>query len=365
MDKIRITNHQLFALTANFTCGSAVMAASSSAASIAKQDAWLSMLFTLVLGLLEIGIVCFLVSYYPGKTYVEMLQKILGRKSGSAIAIGFVFFCMLSDAQITWYIGNFITTQVMFDTPVYAINIVFMSVIMIALFYGLEAIARSYEIFLYFISLLFFAAIFLVLPNARIEYLQPMFEKGLLPIIKGSFLLSSFLIFPIGIMLMIFPANTDNTSTAKQSFVKGYLWGGFIIFVSIFVSIIVLGSTIAANSQYPVYILAKEIQAGTVFSRLEFLVAAVWIITLLARGILYFYAALISLVQLLNLQDQQKIILPLGLVLTVLSEVVYTDVIHQADWDLLVWPPFAATFGVLLPLVMLIGCYFEKRGKCR
>lgn len=355
MNKIKITDHQVFALTSCFTCGSAILVISATIASFAKQDAWIAMLVTLTFGLFEIWIVCFLWSSYPNMTYIEMIKEILGKWVGNIISIYFIFFCLLVDSQICWYIGNFVTIQSMPQTPAYAINILFFTTVSIALLYGLESIARSYEVFVYFISFLFILSIILVSPNAKIENLQPVLEGGIIPVLKASILSSSFLIFPIIILLMVFPVNANYTKKAKKAFIKGYLWGGSLVFLSIIFPILVLGTTITASSQYPVYILAKEINLGTVFTRLEFIVAAVWIITLLTRGIFYFYAAVIGLAQLLKLKDYKKIIIPLWLIVVVISGDVFTDVINQSDWDTLTWPPFAATFGVIIPIIMIIG----------
>jgi spore germination protein KB len=360
MGKIKITNHQVFALTASFTCGSAALGISATAASFAKQDSWISMLFTMVFGLLEIWLICFLWGRYPNMTYVEMMKRIFGKYIGSIIASGFVFFCLVADAQIVYYIGKFITVEAMPETPAYLINIVFSATVVIALLYGLEAIVRSYEILIYFASILFILSMLLVLPNATIENLQPVFENGITPVLEGSILLSTFLTLPVIILLMIFPINANNTMEAKKSFIKGYLWGGVLIFISILVSILVLGSTITARSQYPIYMLAREINIGVFFTRLEFFVAAVWMVTLLTRGILYLYAGSIGLAQLLNLKNHKKIILPLGLIIVVMSEVVYTDSIYQSAWDTFVWPPFVATFGLVLPILMVIGSYIKR-----
>lgn len=349
--KIKITNHQIFSLTVGLTNGSAILVVSASVAGLAKQDSWISMLFTMVFGFLEIWLICFLWNHYPGLTFVEMIRQIFGKWLGSVITITFLYFCFLSDAQVIWYIGNFITSQAMPETPPYIVNMIFSATIVIALLYGLEAIARSYEIFIYIISFLFILSMILVLPNARIENLQPVFEEGIIPILKGSIQLSSFGIFPIVILLMIFPAKADNTIKAKKSFLKGYLWGVFLLFISILVSLLVLGSTITANVEYPVFILAQEINLANLFTRLEFIVAGVWIITLLTKGILYFYAALIGLAQFLKLKNHKKGILPLGLIILLMLEFVFRETTFQFAWD--VWPILAATFGLILPVLLL------------
>lgn len=293
-------------------------------------------------------------------TFVDMLKQVFGKWIGSIISYVFVLFCLLSASQVLWYVGNFINIQAMPETPGYFINMVFLAAVVIAILYGLEVIARSYEIFIYLISLLFIVSMILVLPNAKIDNLLPVFEKGFTPILKGAFFLSTYLVFPTVLLLMVFPAHANNTIKARRSFVKGYLWGGFLVFISIFVSILVLGSHITASSQFPVYLLAKEISLGVIFTRLEFIVAGVWIVTLLSKEILYFYAGIKGLSQLLGLKDHKKIILPLGLIILVISGVAYPDIDYQISWDTFVWPAYAATFDVVLPLALLIGFYIKK-----
>ena len=360
MNNIKITSYQIFSLTTSFTCGSGILVISATAAGLAKQDAWISVLLALLFGLIELLIIYFFWIKYPGITYTDIMTQIFGKWIGSAVSIGFIFFCFLSVSQVVWYLGSFMTIQVMPETPVYVINILFVATIVIALLYGIETIARSYEIFVYFISALFVLSMVMVLPDAKMNNLLPILEKGATPVLKGAFELSSFLIFPMTLFLMVLPVHSDNTARAKKAFFKGYVWGGFLVFISIIFSILVLGSTVTAISQFPVYHLAKSINIGTIFTRLEFIVAGVWIITLLSRGIMYFYAGTVGLAKLLKLSNHKIIILPLGLIILVNSGIVYTDVIAQSDWDSFVWPPFAATFGVLLPLSMVLGFYIKK-----
>lgn len=51
MDKIKITNHQLFSLTANGAIGGSVIVISALVASVAKQDAWIGALLTPAFGI--------------------------------------------------------------------------------------------------------------------------------------------------------------------------------------------------------------------------------------------------------------------------------------------------------------------------
>lgn len=360
MDKAKITNHQLFALTANCICGSAIIVISGRITSIAKQDAWMSALLAPIFGMLEIWIITFLGSLYPDMTYVEIITKILGRWIGWIVAAGFVLLCIIIAPVLPWYMGEFITIQVMPETPVYVINAVIVTAIVIAVLYGIETIARASEVFIYFVSFLFIISMLLVLPNAKIENLLPMIEKGITPILSGAFILSSYLTFPAILLFMVYPANMDSISEAKKSFLKGYLWAGFLTFISTIVSLLVLGSTVNSSSQFPIYLLAKEINIGKIFTRLEFIIAGIWIVTLFTRGIMYFYASVIGISQLLGLKDHKKIVLPLGLITLVMSDVVFPDTIYEANWDTFVWPPYIITFAFILPILLILVFFIKK-----
>lgn len=360
MDKLKITEHQLFSLTACFACGSAILIIASGINGIAHQDSWLSALITPILGMVGIWIITLIGSKYPGMSLLEILQQIFGKWVGRIATVVFVFFCFDTAPQLPWYLGSFVTSQSMPETPGYAVKTLFISVIVIAALYGLEAISRASEIFIYFVSVMFIAAIILVSTNVQPENLLPVFEKGLKPVLKGSFFQSCFYVFPMIIILSIYPHRVNDVKKARKSIMKGFLWAGFMIFLSILMSVLVLGSSNAAGSQYPIYRLAKEIQIGIIISRFEFVVAIVWIATIFIRSTLFFYAGTITLSQVLGLKNHKNIILPLGLILVVMSDVIFPNLAYQANWDMVVWPPFSITIGFLFPLAVIAVHMIKK-----
>ncbi len=363
MNKIKISNFQLFALTANFTLGTTVIATASGIAELAEQDAWICALITPVIGLPFIWMYYYLGKLYPGKTFVDMFSLVFGKWLGWIISASFVLFiCFFSAAAVISYIGNFVQTEYMSETPLYALNFLFAIVLVIGLLYGLEAIARSAEVFFYIVTVMIVLAILMTIPNIHPENLLPVFEKGAVPVLKGSIRLSSFLTWPFIILIMIYPINTDHTVKTRNSLFLGYLWASAFNFISTIMAILVLGSTITARSQYPTYLMAKGISIG-IIDRIEAAVSFSWILTESVRMILYFYAGVIGLSQLFGLKDHKKIVLPLGLVMLVYSGVVYPDAAYQAKWDSTTWIALIGTFGIILPIAMLIISIIKKRRK--
>lgn len=363
MDKTKISNFQLFALAANFTVGSTIIAISSGIADLAKQDAWICALITPIIGLPFIWMYFYLGKLYPGKTLVDIFNAVFGKWLGWIISACFVIFiCFLDTAEIISYIGNFVQTEYMSETPLYAFNLLFTIVLVIALLYGLEALARSAEVFFYIVTILIVLTMLLNIPNIYPKYLLPVFEKGIVPVLKGSLRLSSFLTWPIIVLNMFYPLNTDHGSKARNALISGYLWGSSINFICTLMSILVLGGTITAKSNYPTYLMAKEISIG-IIDRIEAIISFTWIITESIRMILYFYAGVIGLAQLFGIKDHKKIILPLGLIMLVYSGIVYPDAAYQVKWDSTTWIPLIGTFGAVLPIVILVISIIKKRIK--
>ncbi|MBP2651208.1 MAG: spore germination protein [Firmicutes bacterium] len=357
----KISNHQLFSLTACNSIGVALIAISALMVRIAKQDAWISAIITPIFGMLVMLMYWFLGSKYPDETFVDIIRNILGKWLGLLVGINYVFFYTIIGCHLPWYIDQFITIAALPETPTYIIGLLFMITIVIAELYGVETIARASEIFIILISILFFLAMLLVIPNARIDNLQPIFEHGLTPILKSSIFLTCFTTCHLVTLMGIYPYNIADIFAAKKSILKGYLFGGFIIFVTIIMSILVLGQNITSKLQYPTYVLAKEINIGKIFTRLEFLIALVWIVAIFIIGILFFHAAVISLAQLLRLKDPRKIVIPLALIMLVLSEVILPDIPYYANWINLVWIPYSITIALIIPLLLLLVFSLKNR----
>lgn len=354
MNKVKLTDNQIFALVANFTIGISMISVSASAAGLAFQDAWISAIITPIFGLPFIWLYCYLGKTYPNKTIIDILKSVFGKWFGFIISLFFVLFvCFLNASEVVFYIGNFVKTEYMTETPIYVINLLMVVGLAIGLLYGIEAIARAAEVFVILVTVLIVFAMLLNLNNINPEYLLPIFEKGFTPVLKGSLILTSYLTWPAIVLLTIYPLNTVNSKKTHKALFFGYLLGAGISILCTIMPILVLGSTITARSQYPIYLMAKEITVGFITS-IEPFVSFSWILSEFIRATVYFYAGIIGLSQLFTIKNHKRLILPLSLLVFLYSGVVYPTADYQTKWDTTTWVPFIATFGVLLPILIII-----------
>lgn len=338
------------------------------ASGVAKQDAWLSAVFASLFGVLVIWIYWFLGSRYPSETLIGVVKRIFGKWLGTIVATGYVVQFLSLTFALPWFVGDFTTSEATTQTPAYVIVLFYAIAIVIAILYGLETIARATELLAVFALGLFCIAMLLVSPNIKFENMLPTLENGIAPVLKGAVLLSFFMTFPAISTNMIYPKNIKDVHGAKKSFFYGYFLDSVMVFISIFMCILVLGSNITAFSQYPTYFLAKEINLGSIVSRLEYMIAAVWIVTEFMIALLSFYACIIGISQLLGLKDHKRLVLPLGILVLLISPDYFPNEVYQVGWVITVWGPFTILFDFMIPVLMVFvylikNTSMKNRGK--
>ncbi len=365
MTTVKISDRQFRILVILFTVGSTILITPATLAKNAKQDAWMVPLVSMAIGLLNIWFFTKVAYLYPDKTFVECLEALLGKWLGKAVGLMFAFWGFITSAALVWYVGNFITSQFMPETPEFVTNLLFVSIMIFALRLGIETIAHAAEILVPWIIVLFIAVVILLLPEVKFENLLPVMENGFKPIIKATIIHSSILTYPLIALLMVFPCSVTHTKKTKKEFYIGYLIGGSMIFLTSLFTILVLGSDITSISQFPSFLLAKKISIGNILERMEGIVAVIWIITIFFRTLFYLYTGFMGLSQVLRLKDYKYILLPSGLILAVLSLIVYPNPAYASEWNTTTWVPFVGTFALILPLVLLMVAVFRKKSKTK
>ncbi len=359
MEKNKISDHQLFALTALTSLGGSVLVISTPVAGVAKQDGWISALIAAIFGLLMVWMFCYLSSQYPGLTFIGLMKRILGKWVGSVVGIGFVFFCLHTAATVPWYISSY-ATFTMHETPQSVPLAVVIIAIVVALLYGIEVMGRISELFWLFFTVMFFGAILFLLPHIKLENVQPILENGIVPVLKGSVLISNFTVFHLVNLMMVYPINIDDTHQAKKAMLKGSLWANFVVFISILMSILVLGSAITAHLTYPTLVLFKEITIGDVLTSLEHVISIIWLLSEFVITTSLAYSGTLALSELLGITDYKRIVIPMGLVIGALVLVMSPNAIYQAAFISTQWPPFSITFGFVLPILLLLVYLIKK-----
>ena len=361
MQNVKINSFQFLVLVIFFTIGTGILVLPSVLVGIAKQDAWISAILGTGVGLLIVWMFTKLSLWFPNLTFVQMNEVLFGKWIGKAFSILFLFINLVFTAILMYYSGSFLTTHVIPNTPMAATNILLAVILLMAMHLGLETIARAAEILIGVFFLLFIILVIFIAPEIKTENIQPVFESDIKSIAHASLSLIVISSLNAVSLLMVFPAFLNDPKSAKKSFLIGNLIGGLVIIIITLLCILVLGQDLTGRQIYPGYTLAKMINIGNFVTRIEALVAGLWVICLYFKMVLYFHALVLGLAQTLNLRDSRSLAYPLVMIVVVLSLVVFPSVVDKQIFDSTTAIYYSILVGLLLPLLMVIVYNIRKK----
>lgn len=354
MPEVKISLRQLSILTALYTIGSAILIIPSSVANIAKQDAWIAALAGLGFGLLILALHHQLSRMYPGANLLQMSEKLLGKWVGKTVNLLFLVTLFLGGPVTVMYdIGSFMIIQILPETPIQAILLLFGAIIVLGIRLGIEVLARSAELLFPWFLLLFLSMTVLLLSIVKWERAMPILEHGTGPIFPAVLSFLSIAYLPHIVLLMFYPSSVARPQDAPKAVYIGSLLGGGVLIIVIALTILVLGPDLAAKSAYPSYMLAQKINIGNFLQRIEAIMAVMWFITLFFRITVYMYAIVTGISQLFNIKNYQPLVLPIGWIMVSLAVFIFPNITFEQDWDNKTWAPYTIIIGIGFPLLLL------------
>ncbi|KOP74435.1 hypothetical protein AMS61_08860 [Bacillus sp. FJAT-21351] len=113
-------------------------------------------------------------------------------------------------------------------------------------------------------------------------------------------------------------------------------------------TIIVVPAAITADAHQDAWIAALFLQG------IEVIIAIIWFLTLFFKVSLYFHASIAGLCHIFNVNETRFLTLPMGLIVTTFSIIVYPTIIYQKTWLAETWIPYSFFVGAFYPFILLI-----------
>jgi spore germination protein KB len=352
LEKGKINPAEFQVLVITFTIGSAILVAPAPLAATAKQDAWISGVLTLFISIFFIFIFNQLSSFYPSMTYVEYSEKILGKWLGKITSLFFLFYVYLITCGQVRDMGDFFTTEVLVETPLQMIMIIFVLVSLMGVRLGLEVICRSALIFFPWIVMLFSLLFFFLLPQIKMDNIRPILGDGLKPIILASYGNWGNPL-QLGILLMIMPYVTGNAEK-KRAFYQGFFIGAVTIIILVTLSILVLGYYVTSRQIYPSFMLGKKIKIGTFLQRVEVIVGTIWMLTLYFKMTICYYGLSLGLAQVLGLKSYKILTFPLAFLIITFAIFMEPNIVALNQFISKVLTPYSLTVCFIFPLILIV-----------
>lgn len=358
----QISGQQFAALVFHFTIGSSVLIIPSSLAGAAKQDAWLAALFGAAAGLLVVCLYNALGSVHPELNLAEYSERVLGRWAGKIITFVFFSFALLLSALVLRNLGDFITIEMMPETPLEAIHVLMLLVVIMAVRLNIESLGRAAEIFFFLVTGIFLLTVSLILPHAAIGNIKPVLDGGFKPVLHGGLLFLGIPFLELVLFLMLFP-HVNRHKAARKGFLFGAALAGFWLTLATLMSVLGLSAVITELMVFPTYYVVKKINVADFIQRVEASLAVLWFVSIFFKLSICFYAANRFLSDILHLRDYRPLTVPLAMAVYLLSLIAYPSVAYFMEFATTIWPFYAGMIGLVLPLILLVGGYIRRSVK--
>ena len=328
---------------------------------IAGRDSWFIAVLGAALGLGFAFIYFKLQKAYPNLNLAALNEKILGKPLGKAVSLAYlVFFITLAGLNAA-DVGDFITLNVLPQTPKLIITAVFLGLCAFAVYRGLPVLTGYMQLFVFTGAIFLLTVFLLTLSKGSLNNLLPFFNQPLIKYIEGSHTAACL---PFGELIIFFALTPQvkEKETVPKAFYAGYAMGFAAILFTSLLEIKTLGPLDPLLITPPFETL-RIVTINEVLSRLEIIFSAMFVMLFFAKVSLLYYVCLIMLGQIFNFNNLRSLILITGAFILFYSQNLWgsarqplTESLHQLPF---IW----SFFEVVLPGLTLIVCLIkQKRG---
>ena len=363
MEKAKISAFQLFAMMFMFDLGTALVV---NYGIHAKKDTWLAIPFGMCGGIVLFFIYYSLFRQYPKLPFTGYVRKIFGKYLGWIIGLLYILFFMYIAARNVREFGDLMISSTLPQTPLLAISILLVLTICYVLYLGIEVLGRTAEVLIVILILLGGAGNLLVLISGNIDLhnLQPFLEYGWKPILTTAFpLITSFPFAEMFVFTMILPY-LNKPALVKKVWLSVVILSGLVLSYTSALNIAVLGVENVERSTFPLLSTIGKVNLLDFIQRLDAIVDFSFLITIFFKASIFLYGVVIGIVDLFKLKKHQQILLPAGVILIVLSQMIASDYSeHFEEWLNVATYYFVIPLFMVVPLVMLIITTVRNRFK--
>lgn len=356
----RISNRQAVFLIVSAILPTSVMYLPAIIYKEAAQDSWMSVILVTAYGVIAGAIIAGLGLRFPDRTIVQYGELATGRVLGKAVGLLYAVYFLYINTYIVREFAEFVITTFLPETPL----LVFSAGIVLAGAYavrcGLEVLARTNEIILPVVLALLLLIVALISPEMHIRNFTPVLEKGILPVLQGAYRPTAIWFAETIVMVMLIPY-LNRPRQARGTIFRGILIVGLFQLIITVATTAVLGAR-TARLEFPTLTIARQISIAELIERTEPFVMLIWVLGGFVKVGVFYYCCVLAAAQWLNLKEYKALVLPTGVLLTVLSIVLWENVLELTRQISEILLPIAMTMQVGLPLFLLTVARLRGKG---
>lgn len=352
-----ISYWQLYCLMLLFQLGTSVV---FGFASPAKQDAWITVLLSMVPGSLLLWSYSKLFEADPQSNWTQILKNTFGKAAGFMLGTFYVFIFIYSAARDLRDLGELTKTFLLPNTPMLVTMLLFQLLVATICYAGMERMGRIAELNAPVIFLFFALQIVLLLGSGQLQphLLTPVAEKWkpiLVSVFPGNYTVPYAESFA-------FAAFWSIAGKPKQ-FKKAILYSattvsGFLIVLDL-LAVCTVGPEVFSRSFFPLMTIFHLVNIGDFIQNIDPVIVTNYMIGVLLKVSVFTFAALSTISDLWKIEGHKVAALPISLLILLFALFMAKDLSSHLftgrEWVpwVIFLPFFVAVPMVTLPVTKL------------
>jgi spore germination protein KB len=324
----------------------------------AKHDMWLSPFWASLTGFLIVYIVYRLNRFYPKKTIIEYSVSILGTIPGKVLGFLYLFYYLNINGNIIRGYADFVLGEFYMKTPMVVVITSMVLVCAFAVRGAVETLGRASQFFIPIVILLWLLTVVMLIPDLQVKNMFPVLEKGIIPSIKGAFLLQGWFTH-VALLSMLLPFLTDREKGIKSGMISVFLIMLTLTLLNI-IGLCLFGG-IVGTFTFPLMEATRYISIAGFLEHLEAIAMAVWVAGAFIKISVFYYALVLGTAQWLNLSDYRSLVFPFGFLLVLLAlwsapnmQILATITERSTIF-------YNNTFHTVIPILLLLIAVIQKK----
>jgi len=318
---------------------------------------WMIPVLSTVIVLIYFSVVASLYKNIGSLDLLDISEKAGGKVLKIVVGILSAIFLFI---QLATALGDFSKTLKITSldkSPLLFVELIFIVGIICSAFFGIEAVVRINAFLLPVVIIGFLLITIGVIPQFDVNNLFPILGRGYISVIKGSlYELSAY----SSLIILFFMVPFIKKKYLKRVGFRSIIVSGLLLIWSTLSFLLLYPYQIAVENKIPVFQMAKYIEVGNMFQRIESIFVLISSISaLLYLGV--FFAFLIHIInKTLSIKKSKLLVIPIAVICLIVSHLLQSMNIdfNSSKVTDIIW-----LFGLVLPLIIVIIGAVKKVGK--
>lgn len=337
-----------------------VFSIASVASEAAGADGWIMVIVSGIINIFAVFIIVKLNSRFPGKTFAEYSQKIIGVIPGKILTGLFAAYLLLVIAYVTRDFTEVVKMFLLFRTPT---EVIMLSIILVCTYIvrgGVECVARINELIFPILFIPFFIIISFGFQIVDFSNLLPVLQTSpakmatAIPALIFSFGGIELALFYIGFM-------KEPKKAYKPAIIAVLFITLFLTMITVF-CIAAFGPEAIRQFLWPLIGFVRAIHLPGLFvERLDGVILSLWMFTVFTTIVSVYFIVGYSISKVAGTKEQKQYILPLSIVIYYLA--LQPDSLATLhSWGNRIFPYTITFFLYVVPIMLLFVAKLRKLG---